>query len=85
MELSNAHIFSGQGYIWIGLSDLDELGIHKWTDGTVLSSTDYANWGAGQDAAGGEQCIILFRPQDFNWHDYSCASAVVSVCEIDLI
>ena len=53
--------FSGIG-IWIGLNELDVMGTHKWTDGTVLSPSDYDNWGVGQDSAGGEQCIGLYRP-----------------------
>ena len=85
MRPSDTAIFSGRGWIWIGLNDLDVMGTHKWTDGSVLLPSDYANWGGGQDGAGGEQCIALYRPQDYNWHDFYCKDTLVSVCEIDLI
>lgn len=40
---------TSQGYLWIGLSDADEEGVWKWTDGSTL---DFNRWTTGHPDGG---------------------------------
>lgn len=70
---------------WIGLSDLNNDGKWKWTDGTGL--TGYKNWGSGQPKnSNGQQCITIQKVNhdgwyDGEWNDYFCWGKFGYICE----
>ena len=56
--------------IWIGLNDIDEEGVWKWSDGTSLPN--YTNWGANEpnNHQDSQHCVLvmtgLMVDHDFN-------------------
>ncbi|XP_055008085.1 CD209 antigen-like protein E [Boleophthalmus pectinirostris] len=66
---------------WIGLSDLEEEGVWKWLDGSLLN---ISFWSVGEpnDGIGNEDCAeIMYRDRLSNWNDLSCAEERDFVCE----
>ncbi|KAM6978356.1 C-type lectin domain family 4 member E-like [Tautogolabrus adspersus] len=67
---------------WIGLSDRDNEGTWKWTDGTPLTQ---AYWEPGEpnNAGGKEHCGHLFpdRKKEENWNDVECDQSMLWICE----
>ncbi|KAJ0012086.1 hypothetical protein NQD34_013061 [Periophthalmus magnuspinnatus] len=66
---------------WIGLSDIEQEGIWKWVDGSLLNisfwSTDEPN-----DANSNEDCgEIKYRGTLRNWNDLRCAEKRNFICE----
>ncbi|XP_053385894.1 snaclec flavocetin-A subunit beta-like [Mercenaria mercenaria] len=69
-------------YIWIGASR-DEREVYLWQDGTKVSD-GYSNWRPEESKYGGFRCIYLkYDGEGWVWKDYSCFSAIFSLCEYD--
>ncbi|XP_038628923.1 C-type lectin domain family 4 member G-like isoform X2 [Tachyglossus aculeatus] len=60
----------GKGY-WIGLTDMESEGTHKWIDGTDLTFT-YWNTGEPNDSRGVEDCVMMLTHG--RWNDFRCTS-----------
>eukprot|EP00039_Didymoeca_costata_P027598 m.18761 g.18761 ORF g.18761 m.18761 type:complete len:686 (+) comp6398_c0_seq1:138-2195(+) len=64
--------------VWIALNDIDEEGSFVWQDETSLT---FENWGFGQPSSeGDENCVVLSRDDDFQWHDVTCSQQVPYCC-----
>jgi lectin-like protein len=64
---------------WLGASDAELEGTFRWTDGRVLSFT---NWGSDQpDAFPGQNCVEKRVEPGSPWYDQSCANLDFYVCE----
>ena len=78
-----------QASCWIGLNDLETLGIYEWEDGTEFN---YAN-----NISGGvhpwdkndpnieldyERCVLLLAGTDFFLSDYKCSTHTWAVCNM---
>ncbi|KAL7385049.1 hypothetical protein ABVT39_014388 [Epinephelus coioides] len=68
---------------WIGLTDRDEEGTWKWTDGTPLT---LSNWevnqpdnGGGDPQWGEEDCVNVLYGR--KWNDLSCETLMRWICE----
>ena len=75
-------------YMWIGLNDLDDEGVWRWSDSAKAT---LPSWGRGQpNSSGGEQdCVTMdFSSLDGKWNDFWCNSSnyhsklVGAICEI---
>ncbi|KAM6999952.1 CD209 antigen-like protein C [Tautogolabrus adspersus] len=72
---------------WIGLSDRDNEGTWKWTDGTPLTQAYWArgepNNDGGHPIYGEEDCVQLAteRKKEENWNDLNCGSSIGWICE----
>ncbi|XP_006820459.1 alpha-N-acetylgalactosamine-specific lectin-like [Saccoglossus kowalevskii] len=88
-ELENDWVFVMQGGLnnmWIGLSDQEVTGVHKWTDG---SNYTYSNWHEGQPdndcglTCNGE-CTQFEVKSDFvdKWSKADCSDQKRYVCKM---
>ncbi|XP_034549099.1 CD209 antigen-like protein E [Notolabrus celidotus] len=72
---------------WIGLSDKDNEGTWKWTDGTLLTLSFWhkrqPDNGGGDPRYGEEDCVHLVdgRTQVKNWNDMACHRTLYWICE----
>ena len=48
----------------------------------------YTDWYPGEpdcySSATVEDCLHLWSPRDFKWHDFSCAASGCAICQIDM-
>ncbi|XP_041663334.1 CD209 antigen-like protein C isoform X1 [Cheilinus undulatus] len=71
-------------WTWIGLSDKENEGIWKWTDGSLLTQEF---WFKGQPDNGeghpklGEEDCVHFRKTDKRWNDRGCNVPMHWICE----
>jgi hypothetical protein len=75
-------------YIWLGASDLAEVGSYAWLDGSVFfrdgAAVDgrYQNFGPGQPVEGaGRNCVQLHNSADGPWSNAPCSDVKPYVCE----
>ena len=70
---------SGYHYAWFGLSDLDQEGKFKWTDGVKRS---YTKWHRGEPNDWGrrEDCAEMGFFRSSTWNDMNCATARYFFC-----
>ncbi|XP_048779921.2 perlucin-like protein [Ostrea edulis] len=67
---------------WIGGTDAARDGVFMW-EGYSREFT-YKNWGPGNpDRVGSADCVILYQPSDYKWHDTSCSNNNSYICEIE--
>uniref|UniRef100_A0A8C6SSX5 C-type lectin domain-containing protein n=1 Tax=Neogobius melanostomus TaxID=47308 RepID=A0A8C6SSX5_9GOBI len=68
------------GYRWIGLSDLEQQGVWRWVDGSLLNTSF---WYPGEpNNMGSEHCGVLYFSDTLdNWNDYSCSKKCYCICE----
>uniref|UniRef100_A0A8P4GDI2 C-type lectin domain-containing protein n=1 Tax=Dicentrarchus labrax TaxID=13489 RepID=A0A8P4GDI2_DICLA len=72
---------------WIGLTDRDNEGTWKWTDGTPLTLAYWVRGqpdsGAGDPKWGEEDCAIVIagKETEGNWNDRRCEDAQKWICE----
>ncbi|XP_034561241.1 CD209 antigen-like protein C [Notolabrus celidotus] len=70
-----------KAHSWIGLSDRDNEGTWKWTDGTLLAK---AYWWSGQpDNVREEDCgqARINLNEEGNWNDLRCELSCSWICE----
>ncbi|XP_033126387.1 macrophage mannose receptor 1-like, partial [Anneissia japonica] len=73
LSLSNGMNF------WIGLSDSATPGTYKWSDGT---SVTYTNWAQGQPDDSAGLCVSITSGDSAGfWIDASCALGLPFICE----
>ena len=77
-----------KGRYWIGLSDIDNEGEWKWTDGTGL--TGYKKWKSGQpnnQGRDGQDCVAILQGNyssvhyNAEWNDIKCPRKLRYICE----
>lgn len=75
-----------KGTYWIGLSDIDNEGEWKWTDGTGL--TGYNKWKSGQPNNKRDQdCVAILRGNytvglyNAEWNDLKCSKKLRYICK----
>ena len=75
-----------RGIYWIGLSDIDNEGEWKWTDGTEL--TGYNKWKSGQPNNKGDQdCVAILEGNytaglyNAEWNDLKCSKKLRYICK----
>ena len=75
-----------RGIYWIGLSDIDNEGEWKWTDGTGL--TGYNKWKSGQPNNAGDQDCVAILEGDYTagyhnaeWNDLNCSRQLGYICK----
>uniref|UniRef100_A0A8C6SUX3 C-type lectin domain-containing protein n=1 Tax=Neogobius melanostomus TaxID=47308 RepID=A0A8C6SUX3_9GOBI len=58
---------------WIGLSDLEQQGVWRWVDGSLLN-TSFWYPGEPNNKGSTEHCVVVnyYNGRD-NWNDYSCS------------
>ena len=58
---------------WIGLSDLAYEGKFEWQY-SLTPLGEYTNWSSTQpdNAQGGEDCVMLWRKDNWSWNDLNC-------------
>ena len=84
--IKNEYLNTGGKY-WIGLSDFDNEGEWKWTDGTGL--TGYNKWKSGQpnNFNDDQDCVAILeghfhaRHHNAEWDDLKCAINLGYICE----
>ncbi|XP_067684588.1 perlucin-like protein [Haliotis asinina] len=69
-----------QASAWVGGTDLRSEGLWVWDiDQASFTNTD---WAPGQpDSKTSENCLLLYKPSGFKWHDASCSGKYDYVCE----
>ncbi|KAF4088480.1 hypothetical protein AMELA_G00082810 [Ameiurus melas] len=76
-------------YFWIGLSDVEDEGVWKWVDNTLVNTT-YWNESDGEpnnhQSGGlhGEDCAVL-NSHSKSWFDVPCDHIYKRICEMDAI
>ena len=83
-EFIKTEYLTGQADYWIGLSDSGHEGAWKWTDGTLLTSDGFKDWGGSQPNGGTSQNCARMRldsNQDAEWHDKQCSHTKGFICE----
>ncbi|XP_060885031.1 CD209 antigen-like protein E [Labrus mixtus] len=78
-----------ESHTWIGLSDSDNEGIWKWTDGTVLTQAYWARGEPNNNGGNpgiGEDCVHLYdlslqNLKEENWNDDRCDAVKRWICE----
>ena len=76
-----------KGRYWIGLSDIDNEGEWKWTDGTGLIR--YNKWKSGQpnDWHDDQDCVAILEGHywtshyNAEWNDLKCSINLGYICE----
>ncbi|XP_046569538.1 perlucin-like protein [Haliotis rubra] len=65
---------------WVGGTDLRSEGLWVWDiDQGSFTNTD---WASGQpDSTTSENCLLLFQPSSFKWHDATCTGKYDYICE----
>ncbi|KAK8378053.1 hypothetical protein O3P69_018775 [Scylla paramamosain] len=72
--------------VWIGGSDEEVEGVWRWIDGDLMPEGS-PFWGSislisGEPGGGrGENCAILYKPNDHYLHDISCGHRASPFCE----
>ena len=71
---------------WIGLSDIDNEGEWKWTDGTGL--TGYNKWKSGQpNNVDNQDCVAILEGDhtagryNAEWNDLKCSRQLGYICK----
>jgi hypothetical protein len=63
-------------HFWAGATDVEEEGLWKWLDGSVV---EYTNWGGAEpNNIYGEHCMLV-QP-GWGWNDNGCESTRMFVC-----
>ncbi|XP_017569671.1 collectin-12 isoform X1 [Pygocentrus nattereri] len=73
---------AGNGYFWLGLTDIVEENNWKWVDGSIPTFTKWKtgqpdNWNHGHEE--GEDCAGLIH--EANWNDFFCTDRIGFICE----
>ncbi|XP_006825856.1 C-type lectin BfL-2-like [Saccoglossus kowalevskii] len=70
------------GY-WTGLNDIDEEGVYRWPDGSVLESEDYSRWARNQpnNRKNSQDCVQIWKDAGYKWDDATCTKRKPYVCE----
>lgn len=64
------------GHFWAGATDMEEEGLWKWLDGSVV---EYTNWGGAEpNNIYGEHCMDV-QP-GWGWNDAGCETTCMFVC-----
>ena len=68
---------------WIGGTDAGQDGVFKWEG--YSQNFSFSNWGPNNpDRLNSADCVILYQPSDYKWHDTSCTNDNSYICEIEL-
>jgi len=86
-EFINATFLSTRKSIWIGLTDVQEEGVWKWSDGTSLQG--YSNWGPKEpnNNEDSQHCVVVVMGMmgddyfDAEWNDWVCEKINFYLCE----
>ena len=84
-QAENDHVrsLSGNGNLWIGLSDQDDEDTFVWANGVELDEdNDFASWNNGEPNNQGEEDCVEMRGNG-SWNDSSCGDRREFVCECD--
>nr|XP_022304396.1 perlucin-like protein [Crassostrea virginica] len=67
---------------WIGGTDAGQDGVFKWEG--YSQNFSFSNWGPNNpDRLNSADCVILYQPSDYKWHDTSCTNDNSYICEIE--
>ena len=67
--------------VWTGLNDINIEGDFEWTDGTVVS---YTNWVKNEPDNKNDihHCVRIRRGAGYRWADMNCSFKYQYVCKI---
>uniref|UniRef100_A0A8C6SS81 C-type lectin domain-containing protein n=1 Tax=Neogobius melanostomus TaxID=47308 RepID=A0A8C6SS81_9GOBI len=66
---------------WIGLSDLEQEGVWRWVDGSLLN-TSFWYPGEPNNKGSTEHCAVVnYYNRLENWNDFSCSEKCYCICE----
>ena len=69
---------NGNRNTWIGATDVNEEGTFRWTDGSLLT---YSNWAPNEPSDGEENCAHYYDRYNGKWNDKECLSQSYFICE----
>ena len=70
----------GGGRWWLGLTDADNEGDWRWSEGAPISN--YVNWASGQpDSGTGDEDCGAASASEQGWHDLPCSTKLPYICE----
>lgn len=73
-----ATVMAGTKYAWLGLSDLAEEGVFRWSDGALPT---YTHWATGEPNNSADQDCVAMSEVDGLWSDIDCTNNAPFVCE----
>ena len=73
---------------WLGIVDVNST--NEWTYHSNGNLVTWTNWdivapNPVQPSTLGEDCVLLWNPDDFEWHDGPCNLLRPSICEFTMI
>ncbi|XP_019633573.1 PREDICTED: E-selectin-like [Branchiostoma belcheri] len=80
-NLRNMGRNDSDGETWIGLDNLTDQGNFVWSDGSVLSTQDYQNWGIGQPDIDAERCVEIWPQSGYKWNNIPCHDSNYYICQ----
>ncbi|KAI8480039.1 hypothetical protein Bbelb_422470 [Branchiostoma belcheri] len=80
-NLRNMGRNDSDGETWIGLDNLTDHGNFVWSDGSVLSTQDYQNWGIGQPDIDAERCVEIWPQSGYKWNNVRCHDSNYYICQ----
>ncbi|BFZ25371.1 hypothetical protein BsWGS_28412 [Bradybaena similaris] len=69
-------------YTWLGATDIFNEGTWEWVN-TGNEIFSFVDWAPNQpdNAAQGEDCLTLYRDENYQWNDYPCDQPAFFLCE----
>ena len=85
--IKTQYLSGGGGRYWIGLSDIDNEGDWRWTDGTGIAG--YEKWRSGQpnNYENNQHCGAILKGKYYGanynaeWNDEKCSLTLDYICE----
>ncbi|KAJ7379755.1 Sushi, von Willebrand factor type A, EGF and pentraxin [Desmophyllum pertusum] len=84
-DFIKSQYLTGNVVYWIGLTDAENEGTWKWSDGSAL--TGYINWHFNEpNDMGGEDCVQIVlgthsKIYNAGWNDATCSISLGFICE----